>query len=476
MLSTKVNKGFLWGILSGLFLIFISTLLISNVGQVFGLAIIVLPFIIMYISVVFKYPNFMGYSILFLSFFLFAINRYIVKDNFPVGTLVDMYVFFMYFVLLTKGLSVSVIWKRTLDAPLFIFLIWFLFCLCQLWNGYAPQGFYTWFNGVRPYLYLLLSVPLFCILLDHKSVNYFIVFWGVCSLILSIKGFVQLNIGLDSVERVLIQGPMRSTHLLWGQLRVFSLCSDAGIFGAIQGVSGIAFAIFFLQARNIKERIFLLLVSLAGVYGMFISGTRGSLFIVLVGAFVYLILVRRFKLLVLGAVCMSCFFVFMRYSDAGSGIYAIRRMRTAFNTEEDASFGARYAKELKVREYVADKPFGCGFGSMDIGLPDAVMPNLGTDSGFVALLGQQGIVGVILYIAMFFSFLLKGTYLVWFKIKNEWLRNILIGFIAGISGLIVAHYANPIMQQHPVSYVIILGVAVIYSASRIDKELTTKNE
>jgi hypothetical protein len=79
-----------------------------------------------------------------------------------------------------------------------------------------------------------------------------------------------------------------------------------------------------------------------------------------------------------------------------------------------------------------------------------------------------------MYIAMFLFFLIKGSLTVWFKIKNEWLRGVLIALIAGISGDAIAHYGNPVMFQHPTCATVFFSIAVIFMAQRLDKELKNK--
>jgi hypothetical protein len=317
---------------------------------------------------------------------------------------------------------------------------------------------------------MILGVPLFCMLLNLNTLKTILIIWGILSMILSLKGFVQ-TIHLDTVEKNLLAGPFAQTHMLWGRLRIFSFCCDAGQFGVQQAHATISGLILFLTSNTRKGKFFFLLMGLTGLWGMFASGTRGAIFVLFGGALVYCVLIRKAKLLLLGFVLTLGTFCFFRFTHIGDGNYQIYRMRTAVSPSNDASFNVRKYNQQILKAYLANRPFGGGLGSMDGGPLDSPLQRIPYDSGYVLTWGDQGIVGVILYIAMFLYFLMKGMYMVWFKIKNEWLRGVLIALIAGISGDMVAHYGNPVMIQHPTDLIITFSIALFFCAHHIDKEL-----
>jgi hypothetical protein len=111
---------------------------------------------------------------------------------------------------------------------------------------------------------------------------------------------------------------------------------------------------------------------------------------------------------------------------------------------------------------------------MEHGPKGSLLKEIPYDSGYVLTWGDQGIIGLCMYIAMYLFFLIKGTLTVWSKIKNEWLRGVLIALIAGISGNAIAHYGNPVMLQHPTCVTIFFSIAVIFIAPHLDKLLIEK--
>jgi hypothetical protein len=146
-------------------------------------------------------------------------------------------------------------------------------------------------------------------------------------------------------------------------------------------------------------------------------------------------------------------------------------MRTAFNPDKDPSYLLRKQNQQILKDYLDSRPFGGGLGSMDGGQEHSILHKIPYDSGYVLTWGDQGIVGVILYIAMYLYFLAMGTYKVWFVIKNEWLRGVLIAMIAGIGGDMIAHYGNPVMMQHPTLLVLVFSISTIFVSQHIDKEM-----
>ena len=447
-------------------------------GVAVAAIILLLPFALIFLVASFNKPVVALYALFIFSFFLVAVERYLLKDVIPVGTIVDFLILYTFVLLFLKGLVQKVEWKKAGDGPMTVMSIWIIYCILEILNPEAP-GLHAWFVGIRPFLYMAFSIPLFCMLLTVRSIKIFLTCWGILSMVLTIKGSMQLLIGLDSVEEALMVGPFRNTHVLWGKLRIFSICSDAGQFGACQAHAGLVGAILFLGAENAKQRLLYLMMCFTGIFGMFISGTRGALFIVAAGALVYLVLIKNTKLIILGLICGGTAFGLLKYTTVGESVYEIRRMRTAFNPDQDASYQVRKRNNERLGEYLSTRPFGGGLGSMGdtgTGKKGSFLASMWSDSGYVLVWGQTGIVGLVLYIGMMLFILIKGAYFVWFSIKNKWLRNLVIAMVSGITGIAVAHYGNPVMTMHPTCLVLFFSVAVIFISPRLDKELSNDED
>lgn len=107
-------------------------------------------------------------------------------------------------------------------------------------------------------------------------------------------------------------------------------------------------------------------------------------------------------------------------TDIGQGNQQIRRMRSAFNTE-DASFQVRMVNQAKMRTYMSDKPFGVGLGlgggKAKRFAPDAYMSQIPTDSWFVMIWVETGIIGLLLHLTILIFTIIYGTYISLFQLK-----------------------------------------------------------
>ena len=180
-----------------------------------------------------------------------------------------------------------------------------------------------------------------------------------------------------------------------------------------------------------------------------------------------------------GGVVILLALLFFTMTNIGQGNSQIRRMRSAFHSQEDASYNLRKANQARIKTYMADKPFGVGVGmggGKASGSSDAFSSQIATDSWMVVLWMETGIIGLLLYIAIFIYLQLKGAYIVFFKIKNDQLRFILGSFLAGIFGIMVSSYSNEVISQFPNGIVIFVCYAFIFSAKDIDDQMSKSKE
>lgn len=474
---SKKHIKLLHNLLRGAGVILISLLSVYcyfHFGLVAGIMILLLPFCIAYIVIIYHKPQFTAYVLLGLCFFNYFISRYLLRGGMPAGIFFDIALVGGYAIMLLKGVSSKIEWVKLSDAPNLVLIIWLLYCLLSLANMESP-GFDAWFLCVRVHLYMVLSIPLLCLLLDVKLLRMMLILWGIFSIIFSLKGYAQLNIGWDFADRAFLD-IYYPTHLIRGKLRVFSFSSDAGQFGVQQAHAAVIGAILFFSEKKRKLRLLFLLMSLTGLYGMFVSGTRGAIFVVLVGAVAYTFLIRRTKLMIQSAIFAGGFYFLMAFTNIGQNVYEFQRMRTAFKPEKDESYLVRKRNQAKLKVYLASRPFGGGLGSMMYGPSGSVLASTPYDSGYVLTWGDQGIVGLCMYIGMILFFLFKGAITVWYKIKNEWLRNVVIAMMAGLFGVAVANYGNPVMLQFPTCILYNLTIATIYAAPRMDKYLKEREQ
>ena len=207
---------------------------------------------------------------------------------------------------------------------------------------------------------------------------------------------------------------------------------------------------------------------------MLISGTRSALAVPFTGFAVFIFLSRHVKVAAGGVLLLIAAFVFLNYTHIGQGNALIRRARSAFNTN-DPSYRLRLENQRKLRVLMADKPFGAGLG-MGGGKalqhnPNSEIAQIPTDSWFVMVWVETGIVGLLLHISILLYILGRGAWLIFFRLKDKRLRGLTAGLLAGIAGIVVASYANEIFGQIPTGVIMYMSMSFIFLAPSYDREL-----
>ena len=335
----------------------------------------------------------------------------------------------------------------------------------------------AWFYAMRGVgLYQFLAIPLlFMLFSKQKDLNKFFIIWGILSLLGTLKGLQQFYFGVDPFEQRWLDQGGAETHILFGKLRIFSFYSDAGQFGASQAHAGVVFGILALfKKANIKLRLFFTCVALAGFMGMLISGTRGAIAVPAMGGFIFLILCKNFKVLALGIILGLGVYVFFAHTTIGQSNAEIRRMRTAFDPNE-ASLQVRLSNQKKLVSYLASRPFGGGLGATgNWGLrftPQSFLANTATDSWYVMVWADTGIVGLVYYLFMIFFVLFTGIYNVLKKLKNKDIKVQITALTCGMAGIMMASYGNGVFGQMPTGILMYTTMVFIFISPKLDKVL-----
>lgn len=356
-------------------------------------------------------------------------------------------------------------------------IVWFMISVLEIANPAAPNVL-GWVYEVRnTALNLLLIIPLTMVLFTKQQhLDIFLKIIIVFSLLAALNGIKQLYVGLFPGEmRFLVNSP---THMVYGKLRVFSFFTDAAGFGATQ--AHIALICFVLAAAPLRQwkRIALVLIGAVLVYGMLISGTRGALF-VFAGLPIGLFLTRQFKLLAWGGVALFGLVLFLKFTMIGQGNYQIRRLRTAVNPQEDASYRVRLNTQERLSSYLSTRPFGGGLGTIGANgkefNPSGFLASLEPDSYWVKVWAMYGIVGLVIWFAIMMYIMGKCCGIVW-NIRDPVLRIKLVALVSGTIGIFVSSYGNEIINRAPPSIIVYMSWAIILVASKWDTDEMNREE
>jgi len=444
-----------------------------------AMTMVALPFVIYYLFSLIQNPSISIITFVVVAFFIPAISRYITTES-KLGMSVDALLVLSYIVLILNGKLIKQKFKLIKIDLLIITIFWFIYTLFQLFNPYTAY-YQAWFYAVRPIsIYLLLALPLASMLIvNNRYLIIILVLWGSFSILGTIKGTLQLYVGLDPYEQMWFNSVGYLTHFVNNKLRVFSFYTEAGQFGAAQAHAAVVGFIMATAVRKKSLRIFFIIMSISGFYGMMISGTRGAVFVPYAAALAYVFLKKNFKAAMIVVFFTVLAFVFLKYTHIGSSYYFIYRMRTAFDPN-DASLQVRFENQRLFKEYLKDKPFGGGIGSAGYWgqkfSPGSPLARLATDSWYVQIWAETGIVGLAIYVLMLIYVMGKSSYLILYKVKHPVVNQQMIALLSGLAGVAVASYGNNVIGQLPTSFLCYFSIALLFGSQELDKEMFDKEK
>ncbi|MBT4730196.1 MAG: O-antigen ligase domain-containing protein [Bacteroidetes bacterium] len=446
---------------------------IAKGGILTAILVFALPFVLLFLFEILKNPSIGIITLVVLSFIIPGLVRYITTEV-GIGLSLDAIILLTYISVFLKGPQYSERWKWIKSDLFILSLIWLLYNILELANPLAMSKV-VWFYAIRPVsLYLILVVPLIFMLGNTRKFMMLVLYtWAGFSILATIKAAVQLHIGLDPWELKWLADGAAETHMLFGKLRVFSYFSDAGQFGAAQAHIAVVGLILASVIKNPKGRLLFLIAGLGGIYGMMISGTRGAIAIPFIGAFTYVLLRKDIKMIIVVCVLTLGAYLFLNHTYIGNSNYTIYRMRTAFD-KNDASFQVRLHNQQLFKDYLKDKPFGGGVGSVGHWgsrfTPGTFLANLPSDSWYVQIWAEQGIIGLILYLIMLLYILSKSFFIILFKLKHKELRIIMIALVAGLFGVFVTSYSNNTIGQIPTSILSYFSIVFLFDSEKLEFE------
>lgn len=405
-----------------------------------------------------------------------GIGRYIL--SLQGGIIIDSLLLSTILILLIQTIFFPVdYWRKANNVLTYLSFIWFIYCTIEVVNPYTTVE--LWLTSVRGiafymFLFTLLTAALLNKYIDLKRI---LILWAILTILAVIKALIQKFIGFDWGENHwLFVEKGSKTHIIYSGVRYFSFFTDAANFGCSMALSMVVFSISALYIKSKYLRFFFIIVAMLSAYAMVISGTRAALAIPFVGYTIFIIVSKRIKIMIGGAILIISMFTFFYFTNIGQGNAEIRRMRSAFDGTKDASFVVRLENQKKMKEFMPSHPFGIGIGKSKHAEPQDHMYGIATDSSLVFIWVETGTVGLIFYIFIFLFVLGRGMYDILFRIKNEELKGIMSALVAGLGGIIVTAYGNEVLQQFPTGPILYIFMTFIIMGRQIDKEIENRNE
>lgn len=447
------------------------TIILLQYGWIPAFALSISPLIIYGIIQLVKDPIYALLGVFVANYFIMGITRYV--TGLQGGIVMDGLLLAILFFLLLYNLKNPVSWVSLRNPLTLLTGIWLVYCLVLVFNPETTLN--HWAAGVRALaVYFFLFPMLTALLLNQfKYLKWFLFIWSVLTLLAIGKSLMQKFIGFDSAELywLHVTGGSR-THIIQSGVRYFSFFSDAASFGCNMGMSLVVFGVTALYIHSKPLRVYYIAVALLAGYAMMISGTRAAIAVPFAGFAFFVLLSKQWKIMIPGALLILSLFVFFKFTYIGQGNAEIRRMRSAFNATEDASFIARMKNQEKMRLFMNDHPFGVGIGKAKRAEPGDYLYQLPTDTSLVFVWVETGVVGLSIFLLIFLVTFLKGTYDIWFRIENRQLRGLLSALLGGIAGMLVSSYGNEMLQILPNGPIVYMSMAFIFMGPKLDKEIS----
>lgn len=315
--------------------IWTATTMKATVATAIGL----IPFLLTFIFICIKRPTILLCITFIINYIIMGINRYY-PIPIPITNIFDL----LFGIMLTLIILKQVYTdddnrKNAMNAYTFVLLGWLLYCIINAGNGITGELYpEAWLRILRPWaIYPLLTCFILSIHCNRYSfLHYFLILWGIFTLLAAAKGYWQKNKGFDSTELAWLWAYGARTHFIHSGIRYFSFFTDAAIFGSTMGLSCTTFFLSALYSKNRYLKLFYFVVSMAGFYGLLIAGTRAAIAIPIAGLGVFLFLSKNWKIGMLSFLLLVGGVGMLKYTKIGEDNRLIRRMRTVFDSNDQS--------------------------------------------------------------------------------------------------------------------------------------------
>ena len=416
------------------------------------------------------------YVLIIVSYFLPLFARYMDYSgrNIQFGLIMDAMIMAVFFVVLVQILSKQISFKHVRGEPVFYAFIWLFFCVFEGANLLSSTE--AWMKSIRNMAVYFVAIIFLAEVAfsDFKYVKHFLVIWAVLSWCTILYTFKQKYIGFSVLDKFFLYAQKGYiTHIINSGVRYFSIFSDAANMGAAMGVTMTVYIIAGLSEPKKALKWFYFITALGSMMALLFSGTRSALAVPFCGLAVYCLVSKRYKRVALIVAFIVSVFIFLNFTTIGDGNSVIRRARSVFN-HDDASYQVRLDNRAKPVEYMKDKPLGYGVGlsgghAAQFGDQYYEISQIATDSWFVQLWVETGEVGLVIYFLIIGVLLIRGMYIVRFKLKDDQVTGYMTALLCGFTGLFVMSSNNQVLAQIPNGILAYASIAIIFLGPHYDK-------
>jgi hypothetical protein len=457
-----------------LFLLFLLSIYSFINSGITGMAMVAMsPLIILFIYLAFSYRMFTFWVLFILNFFLMFLSR---EGYLPVpvslpNELLEIILIAIAIIDLRESNFENLAHLMSLGI-----IGWCAFCILEVLNDTCGLGINisAWFTGIRLIAFLLLYIVIvFSLYITTPKRLYQLIFcWACLCIFAAYWSWQQQNIGLTQAESSWLHGYAYRTHIVNGITRYWSVFSDAACFGVHMAAASTAFFIIAITNKVKKNKIFFLIVGILSTWQMFASGTRTSIYCMMAGFALFLVLSKSVKIIAPVCIVFGLFLCMLIFTNIGNGNAQIRRMRSGFN-KNDRSANVRDINKAAIAKYMKDAPWGIGIGMYTENIPKwnkfKLLSEIPPDSEYVFIWVRTGWIGVTWFALMNALVLGGACWTVFFKLKNRSLMGIGAAWCAAFTALHLGGYANQILLQYPNALIFYGGLTTVYLYPKMEQ-------
>ena len=179
-----------------------------------------------------------------------------------------------------------------------------------------------------------------------------------------------------------------------------------------------------------------------------------------------------------GASFMAAAYGTLKYTYVLHAFEPVARLRTALSAD-NPSLQARLRNQRTLGTYLARRPLGGGVGSAGYWgerfRPGSLLAETPTDSYYVRIWAETGIIGLALHLLLLGYFLGKGCTIAW-RLRHPQLRAQVLAVMAAYAGVLLANYGNQVFLQFPTGVIMAVGLPLVFMAPHYDEQLLAQEQ
>ncbi len=356
--------------------------------------------------------------------------------------------------------------KTALNLPI---VIWIVYNLLQIANPIADSRV-AWFYVMRPAVgYILLFYLTYNMLESKRDVKNLLNIIVVFVFISAVWGLIQFFNGYFPFEMNYVIAN-DAVHLVYinGRWRSFGTMASPAQYGVLMGGMVIFIPLLLRSKMGWMKKWFYRITGVLALLAMLYSGTRSAIVILPIALMVLVILAKNWRLYV-GAMMLGIMFIGIINMPTNN--YQIMRLQSTFSIKKDESYMVRERNREMIYPWILRHPIGGGLGSTGVWgqkfSPGTFLASFPPDSGFIRVAVELGWIGLIFYLFLWFSILIKGTLQYW-RLKDEDLKAVVLAILCMFSGVFVVEYAQDIVGKTPFNLLFWVFCAILFKSIKLD--------